>query len=376
MAMSIASKFQTVQSYMNQVVFERDQEIEMMLAAIVARQHVFMLGVPGVAKSYMIRSFLDCLDGATYFDKLFTSFTKFEEVFGPLSIQGLKSDKFVYNLDGFAAKSHVFFADEVFKANSPILNSLLTLMEERIFTNGSEVIKTPLISMFAASNELPKDESLKAMYDRFTVRFVVKPLLQNDNFIKMLTASSIVAPKALTVDDLLVANAESKQVKIDGCLQEYANLRRQIQVELSETVYVSDRRWKKCLGFLQAYVWLNGRNEVTPDDFIALQNCLWEKPDQEMQIAGILAQYVSPFVNEVQSHYNEAAALMAEANQKRNDIEVLAGIYSRLKESDKKVQAIRLGVSDVHKPHVEKVAVKFDVAFKSVKDLYLKARGL
>jgi MoxR-like ATPase len=373
---SIVNKFQTVQSHMNNVVFERENEIELMLTAIIARQHVFLLGLPGVAKSYLIRSFLECMDDAKYFDKLFTAFTSFEEVFGPLSLQGLKQDKFEYKIDNFAADSHFMFADEVFKANSPILNSLLTLMEERQFTNGVNVLKAPLVSMFAASNELPRDESLKAMYDRFTVRLVIQPLFNSDSFIKMLTAQPVSAPKVLSLVDLEEANKLSKAVKVEGCLEEFANLRRQVQVDLADTVYVSDRRWKACLNFLKAYVWLNGRDQVTPDDFMALQNCLWEKPEQSMQIAGVLAEYVSPFVNEVQACYNEAAELMAEATKNRNNMDMLAGIFSRLKESKKKVEQIRSGVSDAHKPHVEKVAVKFDVAFDSVKKLYTAAMGL
>lgn len=373
---TLNEKFQTVQTYLNQKVLERETEIEIMLTSLVAGQHVFLLGLPGVAKSYLIRSVVECIGGASYFDKLFTSFTSFQEVFGPLSLKGLKEDRFEYAIDGFAATSNIVFADEIFKANSPILNSLLSLMEERIFTNGTQVLKTPLISLFGASNELPKDESLQALYDRFTSRLVIKPLLQGDNFIKMLTASPVTPPNCLNVADLATANEESRKVKVDGCLEEFSNLRRQIQVELSNTVYVSDRRWKACLRFLQAYAWLNGRQEVTADDFLALSNCLWEKPEQEMQIAGILAQYVSPFVDEVQGLYNEAVVLMEEANKVRNDVDQLAGIYGRLKESDKKVKSIRSGVNDSHKPHVEKVAIKFDAAFSNVKELYMAARGL
>lgn len=364
----LVSKFETVRNYMNETVLEREEENAIILALIVAKQHGFFLGLPGVAKSLMIRSFTSCLKDARYFDKLFTQFTTFNEVFGPPSIQGLKNDKYEFKVDGYAPTADVIFFDEIFKANSAILNALLTLMQERLFTNGTEVLQCPLISVFSASNELPKDDSLQALYDRFTARVFVKPLLNDSSFKAMLTAKAKPAPKVLTHDDLNEAHEQASKVSFEDILDDLAQLRRQIEVELSGTVYVSDRRWKQCVRFLQAVVWLDGRTKVDKDDFMMLQNCLWEKPEQASQLAGILSQYVSFISNEVQEAYNEAVALHEQLTRTKKADEV-ASLYGELKE--KFDRAKKVASEGQNNPLADKTMTKFKAMMKEAQKLYM-----
>lgn len=372
MTQQLVQKFAQVRSYMNATVLEREEENDLILALIVARQHGFFLGLPGVAKSAMVRAFTSCLDDAALFQMLFTQFTTFNEVFGPPSLSALKSDRYEFKVEGFAPTANVIFFDEIFKANSAILNSLLTLMQERLFKNGTGELKCPLVSVFSASNELPQDDSLQALYDRFTVRSYVRPLLNDSSFKAMLLAESIPAPKVLTIDDLNVAHSMARAVDFSAILDDLAQLRRQVEVEMSGTLYVSDRRWKSCVQFLQAVVFLDGRTEVTKDDFMHLQNCLWEKPEQIAQVSGILSQYVSAVSNEVQDLYNGATALH-ESIVKCKSPEEAAGLY---KEIRAKFQRAKEFAANDSNPMALKTMNKFDKVAREAQQVYMKMMSL
>jgi MoxR-like ATPase len=364
----LVAKFTQVRNYMNATVLEREEENQLILALIVARQHGFFLGLPGVAKSAMVRAFTSCLDDAALFQMLFTQFTTFNEVFGPPSLSALKADKYEFKVEGFAPTANVIFFDEIFKANSAILNSLLTLMQERLFKNGTAELKCPLVSVFSASNELPQDDSLQALYDRFTVRAYVRPLLNDSSFKAMIMAESIPAPKVLTIDDLNAAHGAARAVDFSAILDDLAQLRRQIEAEMAGTLYVSDRRWKSCVQFLQASVWLDGRTEVSKDDFMTLQNCLWEKPEQSSQIASILSQYVSAVSNEVQDLYNGATALH-ESLVRCKSPEEAAGLYKEIK--TKFSRAKEFAANDAN-PMAVKTMQKFEKVSKEAQQIYMK----
>lgn len=83
---------------------------------------------------------------------------------------GLENDEYVRQTDGYLPTAEVAFVDEIFKANSAILNALLTLLNERLFDNGNQRFEVPLLCLVGASNELPESEELDALYDRFLIR--------------------------------------------------------------------------------------------------------------------------------------------------------------------------------------------------------------
>ena len=156
---------------------ERKDVIDGSLAAVLASEHVLLIGPPGTAKSALVRCLAQVF-GGSYFERLLTKFSTPEELFGPLSLKALEDDRYERLTEGYLPTAGVAFLDEVFKANSAILNALLTLLNEREFDNGAGRTHTPLISVVAASNEVPVDESLHAFYDRFLLRVPVQPARQ------------------------------------------------------------------------------------------------------------------------------------------------------------------------------------------------------
>ena len=154
-------------NWMSSDLIDKDDIIKISLLGILSGENIVLLGPPGTAKSRIARKLSQIIDNNSYFEYLLTKYTTPEELFGPLSILKLKNDEFKRNVEGYLPVAKIAFLDEIFKANSSILNSLLTIINEKKYHNGKEEMDVPLVSLIGASNEFPKLEELKALYDRF-----------------------------------------------------------------------------------------------------------------------------------------------------------------------------------------------------------------
>ncbi|MCA9696914.1 MAG: AAA family ATPase, partial [Myxococcales bacterium] len=140
----------------------KEEMIRLLFVSAVAGEHMVMVGPPGTAKSALVRAFADTID-AKYYDYLLTRFTEPNEIFGPVDIQAFRQGSYRRRIEGMLPESEIAFLDEIFKANSAILNSLLGVLNSRRFSHGNTTMAVPLISMFAASNEVPNDDALSAL---------------------------------------------------------------------------------------------------------------------------------------------------------------------------------------------------------------------
>ena len=265
---------------------ERDEPVRLALLAVLAGEHVLLLGDPGTAKSMVARRLHHAFASGGYFERLLTRFTVPEELFGPLSIQGLEQDRYERVVAGYLPSATVAFLDEVFKANSAILNALLTLLNERLFDNGTRRMVTPLAAVVGASNELPKGEDLSALYDRFLIRLQVAPV-SKEGFRALLklrgaTEPSIAEGLALSPADLEAVRVGAERVDVPGDVEALlADLREWCA---AEKLRVSDRRWRKVVKLLQVAAFTNGRTAVSIWDLWLLQHCVWDKPEDRAKV--------------------------------------------------------------------------------------------
>jgi MoxR-like ATPase len=173
---------------------------------------------------------------------------------------------------------------------------LLTLINERIFHNGRERIPTPLITMFGASNELPDEEELSALYDRFMFRFITGYITEDFHFLKMLDGAAAESRTTLSFAELNALAGTVAMVKIPGAIfNEIAELRRSLG---REQIVVSDRRWKNSLDVLRAHAIIFGRSVVIEDDLMFLEHVLWKDPEERPKVTDLLRRLVRGYQEE------------------------------------------------------------------------------
>ena len=307
MTSSDFKKLKDIRHALNLKFYEREKEIEGILVALLSRQHMLMIGPTGTAKSALSVELAKIVTGTEYFQWLLTRFSTPEEVFGPLSLKDLEQGVYKRNTRAKMPEAHLVFLDEIFKANSSILNSLLTIINERLFYNSGPPTQVPIMSVIGASNEYPEeDEKLEALFDRFLLRFEVKRIEEEENFIAMMkdTGKNKLMP-SMTMEELLHLQFLTDRVEIPDVV--YEALIKIRQGLKDEGIRPSDRRFKQSLSLLQAKAVVNQRQNVIVEDLSILEHALWETVDQIETVSNILRNYSHNFVNQaLYSIQNEA----------------------------------------------------------------------
>ncbi|MCS6857487.1 MAG: AAA family ATPase [Sandaracinaceae bacterium] len=299
-------RFQLIARELEHHFLGKTEAIRLMLIAAVAGEHMLLIGPPGTAKSALIRLFSRLIQ-ARYFEYLFTRFTEPNEIFGPLDINAFRQGEYRRRIEGMLPEADIAFLDEIFKANSAILNSLLSILNERIFTIGAQSIRVPLISCFAASNEVPNDDDLLAIFDRFLIRHRSENL-ESYHFhellvrgmnheITYLIKNDQIHQPVVSVDAFRQAHKQVAQIMRqipEYFLSQYKNLIFQIR---AEGVSISDRRAVKLVKLFAASAYLDGRAQPDPSDFFILEH-IWNSPEQIEIIRSIVRPVVDAWYRE------------------------------------------------------------------------------
>lgn len=295
--MAAQEKLKKIREELKQTFLERSDLIDGALCALLSSQHLLVVGPPGTAKSMLADEICRRILGARYFQWLLTRFSTPEEIFGAVSLKGLEQDDYRRVTSHKLPEAHIAFLDEIFKANSSVLNAILTLINERLFHNGKEITSVPLLTLFGASNELPEDDELMALYDRFLLRFTVNYITEDFRFLRMLEASGTAERTTLTFDELREMQREVHVIKIPGHVyRSIADIRREL---VKKNITASDRRYRQSLALLQAHAYLSGESEVAEKDLFFLEHVLWRDPGEQPEVRAVIRELILGYEEEV-----------------------------------------------------------------------------
>ena len=304
-------------------MYEREELVAVSLLAALCGQNTFLYGPPGTAKSLISRRISCVFHKPAYFEYLMNRFSTPEEVFGPVSIKALKEDHYIRKTDSYLPKADFAFLDEIWKSSPAILNTLLTLINERIFKNGETIEQVPLKALIAASNETPDvNQGLEALYDRFIVRLLVQPIGQLQHFELLLNSKPSLA-EANVPEEFRIKpdewNAWLQQIHSVTLSSETLTIVHLIREKLaaldqSTTVYVSDRRWQRAAILMKAAAFFNGRIETNHSDALLLQHSLWTHEENYQAVTDIVTEAVK--ASGINSGYS-----LAEIDRKKESLD-------------------------------------------------------
>ena len=278
-----------VLSHIKQSFIGKDEIIDLLGISLVARENLFLLGPPGTAKSAIVRLLSQCLEGGKNFEYLLTRFTEPNEIFGPFDIRRLKEGELVTNTEGMMPEASMVFLDEIFNANSAILNSLLLALNEKLFRRGKETRQLPALMFVGASNQLPEDEALNALLDRFLVRVkcdYVDPDLLHEVLVagwKMNGSQQTTSP-VISPQQIQTLQQACKAIDLAPVRKQYIDLVHSLR---NTGIKVSDRRAVKLQNLIAASALICQRSEAILSDLWVLKY-IWDTEEQIEILEGII----------------------------------------------------------------------------------------
>lgn len=346
-AQEAIEKLRNISEELKDIFVERDNVIDNSIKALVTGQTVLLIGPPGTAKSALTTELCRRIDDGRYFSWLLNRTSDPAEILGPFSIKEMENDKFVRVTKSKLPEAEIVFLDEIFKCNEPTLNILLPIINEKLFYNDGNPAEVPLVTLFAASNEFPEEDSLMALYDRMIYRMYVDYIGDVQNkmimFRKFLGGSKSDRYTTISLEELGFLREALQEVEVDeSILKEYIYI---MNALMQEGVTISDRRQNEALKVLRVNALLNKRDKVVTEDFEALRDVLWnDLSDMEIVEEVLKERLLSPFekeYNEVVGKYENIVSATKNIQDTRmlvemkGSVEMLLGKVDRiLKEKD------------------------------------------
>ncbi|MEJ1241943.1 AAA family ATPase [Chryseolinea sp. T2] len=286
--MKSIEKLNSVLDYVKNSFVGKNDIVDLLGISLIAKENAFLLGPPGTAKSAIIRQLSDCIESGRNFEYLLTRFTEPSEIFGPFDIRKLKEGELVTNTEGMMPEASIVFLDEIFNANSAILNSLLMALNERIFRRGKETRKLPVLMFVSASNVLPEDEALNALLDRFLIRIqcdyvdtdlLGEVLVSGWNMERNHTERPTITPA-----EIIDLQQQSRKVDLAPVRKQLIDVIHNLR---TTGIKVSDRRAVKIQNLIAASALISNRTTAALSDLWVLKY-IWDTEEQIEILAGII----------------------------------------------------------------------------------------
>jgi len=315
-------KLRSILDHIKGIFIGKDDVIDLLGISLLARENTFLLGPPGTAKSAIVKQFSKAIENGKNFEYLLTRFTEPSEIFGPFDIRKLKEGDLVTNVEGMMPQASMVFLDEIFNANSALLNSLLMSLNEKVFRRGKELLSLPALMFVGASNLLPEDEALDALLDRFLVR-VKCDYVDTDLLDQVLLAGWDLENKVqnetptITPEEIRELQKRSRQVDLGPIREPYVNL---IHALRNAGVSISDRRAVKIQNLIAASAFICERKEAIISDLWILK-FIWDSEEQIELLAGLVD-------NVIEEDRSTEAHPQARFNKNPNPEELMKEIIS------------------------------------------------
>ncbi len=339
---SIHDKFTDVRTALCGALIEREEEIDLCLTALIAQEHVLLTGPPGTGKSMLADALVKWMHGSK-FSLQINKFTVPEEVFGPISLSGLKADRYARITTGKMPEADVVFIDEIFKASSAILNTMLQILNERTFRNDNVLVHCPLKLCVAASNEWPGEgdngKELGALFDRFLFRKLVRPIGGDKGLHKLLWTDDLTpaVTSSITPAEIDIASQEAALIPFGQAAQDaFTEIHRDAK---REGIIPGDRRLRKSIKAARSFAWLQNATEVEPDHLEVLGHVLWDDPaEQPRKLAEIVGRVANPTGMQVNGLLMEAQEVLSKVDMK--NLQEVGLACKKLAEVEKTLRSI------------------------------------
>ncbi len=357
------NKLNDVLTYIKNAFVGKDEIIDLLGIGLIARENAFLLGPPGTAKSAIIRTLSECIENGKNFEYLLTRFTEPNEIFGPFDIRKLKEGELKTNTEGMLPEASMVFLDEIFNANSAILNSLLMALNEKLFRRGRETRKIPALMFVGASNVMPEDESLNALLDRFLIRVrsdYVNPDLLEEVLLagRKLEKQTTTEKPLIQPETIINLQNQAKEIDLSPIRKQFVDLVHNLR---NTGIKVSDRRAVKIQNLIAASAIMCNRTEAILSDLWVLKY-IWDTEEQIEILAGIIDTIIEKDEKEnahPQAMFNKipnAEELMKEVNlltKKWNDAKLSFEEQNVIKDKLRYLQTRTSWIkNDEHKKHL------------------------
>lgn len=306
---AVRDKLDALENKLREWFVERDDVALTICDSLVAQMNHLQISEPGMGKSAIVRSAVQAITDGRYFEKQIGEQTPLDEVLGGKSIKALKErDEDERNITGRIADSEYPFMDEIFKGNDTLRSPLLGIINEGLYTNGTQVVNCPLRTLFAASNELPKPND--AFLARFAYRLFVVTIKSRKNFLKFVHQvrekdAPDTASVGLTVAELDAAHEDMKKVRWETEADDtFWQIREAFR---KEGLMFNDRTagWIASK-VVPARAWRRGSDIVEAEDFAVLEHCLWNTPKDIPEVKKIIYKISNPVLEEARKAIDSA----------------------------------------------------------------------
>ena len=327
MTIETREKLTAIMADMENNHIDRTASIRGLALAVLSKEHILFLGPPGTSKTRMTEDFFSYFEDSEFFYWLMGSFTKPEEIFGPVNIPQLKEGVHTHVTKRRLPEAHFAMLDEIYKGNSAIGNALLHIMQERRFENSTESDNVPLQVMVAASNELPADEEkLRALHDRFTLRYHIGYLSDDVAIDRLFRIGDEIVHTVggLSLNELEFAQTEVSAISFSE--DAYIALKliwEKFKEDAKELTFVSDRRWVKLTKVMRANAWLEGRTEVVSNDILVGEHMLWDTPDKIPQVSKAVLSCADPTTSMLRDIEESAYTIRDEVRKEKRENKVV-----------------------------------------------------